>query len=155
MGAAIALRTAESDPRIRALILEAPYADLRQTLAKVLKRYRLPLAQGLARLTLARAAKLAGTALDQPRPVDLAAKVKTPTLIVRGAADRLVSIEETDRLAKAFPSPPERLEIPQAGHRDVFAVGGIGLVETIGAFLDRAMPPAKAAVSEEDRGVDR
>ena len=55
MGAAIALRAAAEDPRIAALVLEAPYLDLEETLAALLRRFRLPLPRPLARLALARA----------------------------------------------------------------------------------------------------
>ena len=140
MGAAIALRAAAEDPRIAALVLEAPYLDLEEALAALLRRFRLPMPRPLARLALARAGSLAGVSLTRPRPLDLAPRVATPTLIVHGADDRLIPLADARRLAEAFPRPALLIDVAGAGHADAIAVGGDALLGRIATFLREAMP---------------
>lgn len=140
MGAAIALRAAAEDPRIAALVLEAPYLDLEETLAALLRRFRLPLPRPLARLALARAESLAGVSLTRPRPLDLAPRVATPTLIVHGSTDRLIPLADARRLAEAFPRPALLIDVAGAGHADAIDVGGDALLGRIATFLGEAIP---------------
>ncbi|MEO6810292.1 MAG: alpha/beta hydrolase, partial [Isosphaeraceae bacterium] len=148
MGAAIALRAASIDPRIRALILEAPYADLRPTVATWLRAIRIP---GLfAGSLLRRAERLAGVALHRPRPIDLAPQAALPVLILHGEADPVVSLSDVRRLASAFPTPPSLFEVPEARHGDVFDVGGPDLARRVLDFLNGAVPlPAATEVRSD------
>jgi competence protein ComEC len=139
MGAAVALRAAALDDRVRALVLEAPYSDLRPTVAAGLRRRRLP--AWLARPMLRRAARIVGTPLDRPRPIDVAPAVHIPVLILLGLNDHVAPRDDVRRLAAAFPTPPEIIEVPGAHHHDVFDVGGLALVGRIVAFLERAAEP--------------
>jgi competence protein ComEC len=138
MGASTALKAAAIDPRIAALVLEAPYLDLASAVAAVLRRLRLP--GVLARLVLLRARMLAGVALDRPRPIDLAPRVHAPTLILHGTEDPIAPIAGARTLAAAFPRPAEVLEVAEAGHANVVGLGGDPLMDRVGAFLD-AIPP--------------
>jgi competence protein ComEC len=136
MGAAVALRAAADDPRIFALVLEAPYPDLRMTVAARLRQLRVP--QIFAGVILRRAGRLAGVSLIQPRPVELAPQVRVPVMIVHGSEDPIVPTHAVRRLADAFPSPPIVVEVPQARHTDVIDVGGAPVIEQIARFLDDA-----------------
>ncbi len=143
MGAAIAVRAATLDPRIGALVLEAPYADLRAAVAGWLRRMRLP---GLfAGAILARAEVLAGVSLHEPRPIDLAPKLSIPTLILHGTADPIVRLANARRLASAFAGPVELVEIPGARHHDVFTHGGEALADRALMLLDGPGPGASDA----------
>jgi alpha-beta hydrolase superfamily lysophospholipase len=139
MGAAVALRAAADDAKIRALVLEAPYIDLRRTAATLIRRYRLPASKPLAILVLARARWLAGVSLARPRPLDAAPRVKVPALILRGTADALVSEEETAALAAALGGPVERMDVSGARHSKIVDVGGAELIERVGTFLGRVV----------------
>ena len=139
MGAGVALRAAADDPRLRALVLEAPYVDLRRTAATLIRRYRIPAAGPLAALILRRARRLAGVSLHRPRPIDVAPRVAVPVLILRGTADVLVSGPETDRLASALGGPVERVDVEGARHSKIVDVGGPELIDRVGEFLDRAV----------------
>ena len=136
MGAAIAVRAAAIDPRISALVLEAPYADLRMSLRAWLHRSRLP--RWLAGWTLWRARTLSGTSLDRPRPVDIAPRVDLPVLILCGERDPIAPPAEARRLAAAFPTAAEVVEVPDARHADVFDVGGEELAARVVGFLGRS-----------------
>lgn len=138
MGAAIALRTAAQDGRIRALVLEAPYAELRQSVAAWLRRARIP--GVLAGAVLWRAGRVAGAVLDRPGPIACAPRVRCPVLLVNGSDDLIAPVAEVDRLAAGFAVPPSRITVEGARHVDVFAVGGPELGDRIAAFLDTAPP---------------
>ncbi|MGC8638587.1 MAG: alpha/beta hydrolase [Isosphaeraceae bacterium] len=135
MGAAIAVQAAASDKRVRALILESPMVDLDEAMAVWFRKRRVPMPRLLARLATRRAGKIAGVSLTRPRPIELAPQVHCPVLIVHGSADTLISGLEAKRLAGAFPTPPQFIEVPGAGHADVVAVGGETLLEQITCFL--------------------
>ncbi|HWE34959.1 MAG TPA: ComEC/Rec2 family competence protein [Isosphaeraceae bacterium] len=136
MGAGVALRAAAADGRLAAVVLEAPFADLRATVAHWLRRIRLPLAGALALGIVRRAQRLAGVPLATPRPLDVAPRVAAPTLIVHGTADCIVPIAAAQALAAAFPAPAPLVVVPGAGHADVLAHGGEELFDRIASFLD-------------------
>ena len=139
MGAATALRGAAFDARIEALILEAPYHDLRPTVAAVLGKIKVP--GLLARPILWRARMLAGVSLDRPRPIDLAPRVEAPTLVVHGALDPIADAAHARSLAEMTGHQVgSYLEVPGAGHANVFAIGGEPLQAAVIAFLDQAIP---------------
>ncbi len=138
MGAATALRGATGDPRIQALVLEAPYDDLRSVVAAVLGQMRVP--GWLARPILWRARSLAGVSLDRPRPIDLAPRVEVPVLIVHGALDPIASVARARELAEAIGRTAGFIEVAGASHANVFAIGGEALGDEVVAFLDRAIP---------------
>jgi uncharacterized protein len=138
MGAAIAVRAAADDPRIAALVLEAPYVDLFETLAVVLRRKRVPFPRLTARLVLGRAERLAGVSLTTPRPIDLAPRVAAPTLVIHGSDDSLIPPTDARRLAESFPRPAPIVEVAGAGHNTVVDVGGAALLDHIASFLDEA-----------------
>ena len=140
MGAAVALRAAALDPRISALILEAPYPDLAQPLAAVLRRVRIPFPRLWTGPLLRRAGRIAGAPLATPRPLDLAPSTRVPVLILHGDADRLVPLASARALASAFPGPIGFVEVAGARHQDVFEVGGPALAARIAGFLERATP---------------
>jgi beta-lactamase superfamily II metal-dependent hydrolase/alpha-beta hydrolase superfamily lysophospholipase len=136
MGAAIALRAAADDRRIGALVLESPMVDLDESVAGLLRKRGLRFTGVLARLITRRAARIAGVPLARPRPVDVARQATGRTLIVHGAEDWLVTPAAIRRLADAFPSPPDRIEVAGAGHSNVVGTGGQELIGRIADFLD-------------------
>jgi pimeloyl-ACP methyl ester carboxylesterase len=137
MGAAVAIRAAALDPRIVALVLEAPYPDLVSAVAAWLARYRVP--RRLAWPLVSRAAALAGVSLSHPRPIDLAPNVRVPVLILHGRDDPIVPFSEARRLASAFPTSAQLIEIPGARHIDVIKIGGPDLIARIMKFLEKMM----------------
>lgn len=140
MGAAIAIRAAAGDGRVGALVLESPMVDLDDAMTVWFRKRRFPFPSLLARLVTRRAGTIAGVSLTRPRPLELAPRVTCPVLIVHGTQDALVTAAEARGLAAAFPSPPEYLEVPAAGHSDAVAVGGESVLERIGNFLFASVP---------------
>jgi competence protein ComEC len=139
MGSATALQAAAFDARIGAVVLESPFLDLDTVVAAVLRRRRLPFSSLLARMVTRRAGRLAGVSLCRPRPIDLAARVECPALIVHGTDDTLIPIDAARKLADAFPSPPYWLDVAGAGHTSVIDTGGAEVLDRIAAFLDEVV----------------
>ena len=140
MGASTALRAASSDDRIAALVLEAPYRDLKSAVVAVLRRLKIPIPEALAPLLLRRARALAGVSLDRPRPIDFAPLVAAPTLILHGFDDLIAPVADARSLAAAFPRTAEIIEVSGAGHANVVGIGGDALTGRIGGFLNEAIP---------------
>jgi pimeloyl-ACP methyl ester carboxylesterase len=107
-------------------------------MAEVLRKRKLPFPTLLARLVTRRAGKLAGVPIHHPRPVDAAAGVTCPSLIVHGTNDRIVPIDQARRLAGALASSPCWLDVVGAAHHNVIAMGGDEVLDRIASFLDEA-----------------
>lgn len=148
MGAQIAMRTAAEDTRVAALVLESPLVDLALAVAVPLRLRRFPMPRLLARLILGRARRLAGIALDRPRPIDLAPHLTCPVLVLHGSDDKLVTAAEARRLAAAFAKAPMWRDVPGAGHSDVVDIGGEPLLEEVAAFLDQAASSDRIMATE-------
>lgn len=136
MGAAIALRAAVEDPRIQALVLEAPLVDLEEVVASRLRKRWIAPARLFARWIVKRAGRLAGASLRRPRPLNLAPRLSIPVVVIHGTDDALVPSSSARMLAAAFPAPASFLEVPGAGHADVAAVGGPLLLGQILDLID-------------------
>ena len=145
MGAGIALAAAADDPRVKVLVLEAPYVDLAEAVAVVVRRRRVPFPKAVTRLVLNRAKRLAGAPLSRPRPIDVAARTTVAVLVVHGASDGLIPPAAVRRFAAAFPNPVRRIEVPGARHNDLVELGGVGLLDEVARFLDGAVPAVRAA----------
>ncbi|MDG3002308.1 alpha/beta hydrolase [Paludisphaera mucosa] len=139
MGAAIALRAAVEDDRVRALVLEAPMVDLQASVATFMRKRKLPMAPALSRLVVRRAGKIAGTSLARPRALEMAPRFDRPVIVVHGRDDDLIPTALARRLADAFPTPAPFLEVPGAKHADVARVGGRPLLEEVLDFVDRSI----------------
>jgi pimeloyl-ACP methyl ester carboxylesterase len=139
MGATVALLAAASDPRVVAVVLESPYADLEETLVSILIRKRIPFARLVMRLIMTRAERLAGLPPHLPRPIDVARKVHVPVLVLHGSEDRLTPRSVAEQLASAFPQRARMIEVPGSGHNHIVEVGGATLLEGVATFLDRSV----------------
>ncbi|WP_168222167.1 ComEC/Rec2 family competence protein [Aquisphaera giovannonii] len=138
MGAAVAIRAAAEDCRIRALVLESPMVDLDDAMRVWFRSRRFPASRFLARLVTRRAGRIAGVSLTRPQPIELAPRVECPALGIHGEADRLVPSAAVRSLLSALRAGDRLIEVPGAGHTDVIAVGGEPLLGQVVAFLDAA-----------------
>ena len=163
MGAAIALRAvaalaeqpgravppttigaspATREPMPAGLILEAPYEDLSELLMRWLMHAGVPgwLAGLSSRAILIEAHRLTGRWLHTPSPIEMARRVGLPTLVFYGGRDLLVPPDRVERLIAALeqaaPGAVQGVRIAEAGHADLFEVGGFTVVEILGQFLD-------------------
>lgn len=136
MGASVCVHAA-ADARIAALVLEAPYADLKAPLIRVLRRKRVPFPRLFAALIPRRAERLSGVSLFRPRPIDLAPAIHVPVLIIHGTVDPLIPLDEVRRFAGSF-ARADLVEVPGAAHNSVVEIGGRPLLAHVATFLDEA-----------------
>jgi uncharacterized protein len=134
MGAAIALQVAASDPRIRAVWTDSPFASLhRVTMDRLRFWTRLP-RQPLvpvhwAALQLAQRRGRFDVSVVDPR--SLAGKITCPVQIVHGDADTMIDVNHSVHIFDALASPEKHLWIiPGASH-------GRGFRRAKGGYRDR------------------
>ena len=112
MGAVAALYLAAEDARVKALVLDSPFAELGPVVDRVIASYHLP-ASLLRPILFEIAGWRAHYAPGAVRPIDAIRKIKVPILLFHGDRDELVPF--TDALAlKAAAGGPLTL-VPLAG----------------------------------------
>lgn len=65
------------------------------------------------------------------------AKVSCPIMLVHGAQDDLIPPKMSARLAAAATARVRQLAVEDAGHNDLFAVGGVDLMRQFKQFVDQ------------------
>lgn len=63
------------------------------------------------------------------------ARIAAPVLVVHGGRDRIVPPRMGRELYEAATGPKDWYEVPEAGHNDVFAVGGEAYFDRLAAFV--------------------
>lgn len=105
LGGAVALLTAADDPRIRAIVAYAPFADLRALGHELygwmwLARY--PFVEAM--LLWGRLAF--GADISRPTPAEAAARLRVPVLLVHSRMDEQIPFRHAERLRTALASNP-------------------------------------------------
>lgn len=116
LGAAVALQTAAVDPRIRAVVAAASYSDLRTIATERAPFFFTP---GSIAGAFKRAEQDANFRVDEVSPVNAAANISVPVLIIHGEADRNTAPSHAQRIYAALRGPKKLLLVPGAGHNDV------------------------------------
>ena len=126
------------DKRISALVLEAPYADLADSLTVWLP-------QGATARQARRSDPVAsqtpgGRLARPPTALRLPPRWPVPRSIVHGRPrdPDLGTGRQIARLAHSFKQPPRIVEVPEVRHTDVFDVGGVALTDQVTRFAEVA-----------------
>lgn len=135
MGAVAAI-LAGRDPRVRALVLDSPFATLEDVVDHNLRARGVPpaLVRGPAFAVVAVRARFEP---GDVRPVDVIADVDVPILLMHGEDDDLVPIRHAERLAEAAGDRATLVRWPGIGHNDPRPED---LGRSIAAFLRRSVP---------------
>ena len=120
MGGAVALMAAAEDPRIRAVVAVAPYADLRR-LARDLYGFLWLAKYPFVELTILWGRLLLGEDLARPTPVGLAAGLRIPVLLVHNRADEQIGFHHAEAWRAALGGNPHaRFHFPaDGGHQEL------------------------------------
>lgn len=141
IGSAIALQSAVVDGRADALVLQSPFANLENYLARYAYRKWGRLKPLWYPVFHRKTEQLLGhpvAALDLPL---LASVTKTPTLIVAGSEDELVFPTESLAVFDSSAAPKkDLLLIRKAGHQNIDELGAAEYYNRIAAFLVNAIP---------------
>lgn len=119
MGGAVALLAAEQTPEIKALVVESSYARLDMMLDTY---YRIPIFKyPLAMLTRLWGFIFLGYDVKEVSPVDAAAKLQIPILLIHSRSEELVPFEHARLLQKALQKNPKAqfLFYDVAGHGQI------------------------------------
>jgi pimeloyl-ACP methyl ester carboxylesterase len=115
MGAVAAILEAADDPRVGALVLDSPYADLEDTVDRAIGAYHLP--PFLVRPVLLRfAGWRANFDPGAVSPRRTIGRVKAPILLLHGSADEIVPLADALALKSAAAGKTTLLTLEGQGH---------------------------------------
>jgi pimeloyl-ACP methyl ester carboxylesterase len=141
MGGAVALMAAAEDPRIRAVVAVAPFADLRR-LARDLYGFLWVAKYPLVELTVLWGRLLLGEDLTRPSPVELGARLRIPVLLVHNRADEQIGFHHAEAWRAALAGNPRaRFHFPDAGHHQELPAGLPALVDAF--FAEHLAAPGR------------
>lgn len=135
MGAAVALQAAALDRRIRAVVAEASFTDLRTVSVDYQRRIiKLPW-HFLRNVAMSRSQHIAGFKAREVSPLEAVKCLKIPILFIHGKNDSLIKCEYSRTLFENANEPKQLLLIPDGGHNNLLETGGPQYKETIISFL--------------------
>ena len=105
MGAATTMIYAHKDDRIKALVMDSPFADF-NILAKdlVLQQIKLPnfLIDGALKIIRMTIKRKNGLDIEKLKPIDSAPKTKQPAIFIHATSDELIHYKHSDMLYDAY-----------------------------------------------------
>ncbi len=113
LGAAVALQAAAADPRVTAVIAVESFSDLR-TIAMDRVGWMLP--SSLVRRAFARAEAEGQFQIDAVSPVQAAARITVPVLVIHGTSDWKTRPDHSRRIYDALAGPRTLLLVDGVGH---------------------------------------
>lgn len=141
MGSAAVLRAVGTlDTHADALILENPYDRLVTTVGHRFEAMGLPAQPGASLLVFWGGVQLGfnGFAMN---PVEFAANIHVPTLLLVGESDPRARPVEVESIRAALDGPAEVVVFPGAGHVGLYAADAEFWHSAVTGFLDRELPP--------------
>ena len=112
MGAATTMIYAHKDNRIKAIVMDSPFADF-NILAKdlVLQQIKLPgfLIEGAIKIVKMTIRKKNGLDIEKLKPIDSAPKTKQPAIFIHANGDELINNKHSDMLYKVYGGKEKKL----------------------------------------------
>ncbi len=137
MGAAVAIQAATIDPRIRAVVAEASFTDLRTISVDYQRRIiKLPW-HFLRNVAMTRSQNIARFKAREVSPLKDVQNLRMPILFIHGKLDTFIKHEYSEALFSVANEPKEFLSIKGANHNDVWDVGGKQYEKTLTTFLKK------------------
>lgn len=137
MGGAVAIQSAAVDKRISAIVSEGSYISLRTVFVDYQKRIiKLPW-HFLRNVALMQAQRMANFKARLVSPIDDIKRVRIPVLIVHGKKDTFIKSDYSKMLFDAANKPKKLLLIDNAGHNDVWEIGGVRYKKSLLSFFKK------------------
>jgi esterase/lipase len=138
LGGAIALQVMGSDNRIQFGIIESTFTDFK-TITKDYFKYHLGFSfEPLSNYLIYRAGKIAKFNPADASPIKYCENIHQPILIVHGNDDKRINIRYAKANFVKIPSlKKEFLEIKNAGHLNVWQIGGEGYFKKVERFIEK------------------
>lgn len=124
MGGAVALQAAAMDPRIRCVIAEAAFTDLKTVSREAQRRVTGTDLAVLHRMALWAAERTAKFDAKTVSPLNAVRTCRTPVLFIHGADDDIVFARHTHALYDAAIGPKELWIIRGGGHGSLYKTAG-------------------------------
>ena len=139
MGAGILAVVAARDPRLEALVLEAPILDMDDEVAREYGHWGL-----LTRLPAWLGKRAGGYDPSAPKPLEvMAAMTPRPLLVIAGAADPVAPPEDARRLLAAAPGAGSLWIVPGARHGGYRQAAGPEYEARLVQFFAESLPAAR------------
>ncbi len=122
-----------------ALVLENLYDRLVTTVGHRFEAMGLPAQPGAALLVFWGGVELGFNGF-QMNPVDFAANINTPTLLLTGEDDPRVHLAEVESIRASLAGPSELVVLPSAGHVGLHSADAALWRSSVTSFLDRVAP---------------
>jgi uncharacterized protein len=137
MGGAVAIQAAAMDPHICAVVSECSYTSLRVVFVDYQKRIiKLPW-HFLRNIALVQSQKIANFKARLVSPLEDIKRIHVPIFIVHGKKDTFIKSEYSKMLFNAANEPKQLLLIDNAGHNDVWDIGGEAYKKPLIAFFKK------------------
>lgn len=139
MGAAIAIQGAAIDKRIKGVIAEAGFTDLRTISVDYQRRIaKLPW-HFLRNVAMSRSQKIARFKARDVSPLLDVAKLQIPILFIHGMDDKLIKYEYSKMLYHRANEPKDIFLVPGASHTDIWEIAGTTYEKKILSFFNSAL----------------
>jgi len=137
MGGAVAIQAAALNPHICAVVSECSYTSLRVVFVDYQKRIiKLPW-HFLRNIALVQSQKIANFKARLVSPLEDIKRIHIPILIVHGKNDTFIKSEYSKILFNAANEPKQLLLIDNAGHNDIWDIGGKVYENSLSAFFKK------------------
>lgn len=146
MGGATLILTAAHEPRIKAVVADSAWSDVRSWLRPSARDAFVHPRNRFNALSLKLAELRTGIDLDELRPADVISRISPRrVLLLHGAADEVVRPSDGERNFEAALEPKELVLVADAAHGDTIAPGGASTSERVAEFFDAAFEASKPA----------
>jgi pimeloyl-ACP methyl ester carboxylesterase len=115
-GAALALRWAGAEPRVKSVVAMSPYGDLGKAIINIATQYAKWLPKNLLRSGIRKLPELLGTTAESLDMTNVLVKRPVKALFVAGTEDRIVSLAVVKELKRISAPESELLVVPGAEH---------------------------------------
>lgn len=150
MGSAAVLRAVGAlDAHADALVLENPYDRLITTVGHRFEAMGLPAQPGAALLVFWGGVELGFNGFRM-NPVDFAANIHAPTLLLAGEDDPRVHLAEVESIRASLAGPADLVVFPGAGHVGLYSADTALWRSSVTSFLDREAPNAMSDSNSEN-----
>ncbi|PLS83492.1 MAG: hypothetical protein CYG59_00970 [Chloroflexi bacterium] len=139
MGASIAILVAATEPAIRAVVADSPFAAMRDVIADAYVRRRLP-TRPVLDLTDAVTRWRYGYPFQAVRPIDVVgALAPRPFLLLHGTADTIIPVSHAHRIFAAAGEPKELVIFEGAQHCGGYFADRPAYVSRVAEFFAKAL----------------
>jgi dipeptidyl aminopeptidase/acylaminoacyl peptidase len=139
MGGATTLMAAASDARIKAVVADSAWSDVKHWLRPNVGKLAHP-NERFTPLSLKLVELRAGVDLARLRPGDEVARISPrPLLLISGGHDDVVPATDGDELFAAAREPKDLWHLPESGHGDTVGPGGAMSSERVTEFFVKSL----------------